>query len=126
MSRKRILVVDDDERVLFVLFHSLARLGRRYEIVTSRDGHEALAEVRRLPFDLIISDLRMQGMGGVAFTEAVRTLSPRTIVVWITAYGGPETDAEARRLGVYRSLDKPLEVEEIRQIAQEALAHSGQ
>ena len=60
-------------------------------------------------------------MDGVELTKAVRTLSPSTVVIWITAYGSQETNAEARRLGVYRCLDKPLEVAEIRRVAREAL-----
>jgi DNA-binding NtrC family response regulator len=120
-ARKRILVVDDDERVLFVLHDTLARLGSEYEVVTAQNGHEALDKVRKMPFDLLIADLRMLGMDGIELTEAVRTLSPSTVVIWITAYGSQETNADARRLRVYRCLDKPLEVAEIRQIAREAL-----
>jgi CheY-like chemotaxis protein len=125
MLPKRILVVDDDERVLFVLHDTLTRLGSEYEIVTAPNGHEALDRARKMPFDLIITDLRMPGMDGVELTEAVRTLSPSTVVIWITAYGRQETNAEARKLGVYRCLDKPLEVTEIRQIAREALEAAG-
>ena len=121
MLRKRILVVDDDERVLFVLHDILAGLGNQYEVVTAQSGYEALDKARKKPFDLLVADLRMPGLDGVELTEAVRTLSPSTVVIWITAYGSQETNAEARRLGVYRCLDKPLEVAEIRQIAREAL-----
>lgn len=125
MLRKRILVVDDDERVLFVLHDILAGLGSEYEIVTAQNGYEALDKARGIPFDLLITDLRMPGMDGVELTEAVRTLSPSTVVIWITAYGSQETNAEARRLGVYCCLDKPLEVAEIRQTAREALEAAG-
>ncbi len=125
MLRKRILVVDDDERVLFVLHDILAGLGSQYEVVTAQSGYEALDKAREKPFDLLIADLRMPGMDGVELTEAVRALSPSTVVIWITAYGSQETSAEARRLGVYRCLDKPLEVTEIRQIAREALEAAG-
>jgi DNA-binding NtrC family response regulator len=48
------------------------------------------------------------GSVGVVFTSFFVTLSPSTVVIWITAYGSQETNAEARRLGVYRCLDKPL------------------
>lgn len=126
MARRRILIVDDDERVLFVLHHALARLSREYDVMTTRNAHEALDEIRKMPFDLVISDLKMRGMDGVELTEAVRTQSPSTIVVWITAYGGEETDAEAQRLGVYRCLAKPVEVDEIRQVVREALTSEGQ
>lgn len=126
MSSKRILIVEDEERVRLVLQHTLARLGREYETVTAENGSEALEEVRNAAFDLMITDLRMPGMGGVALTKAIRTLSPRTIVVWITAYRSQETDAEAQRLGVYRCLDKPVEVDEIRRIVREALNNGGE
>jgi DNA-binding NtrC family response regulator len=121
MLRKRMLVVDDDERVLFVLHDTLAGLGSQYEVVTAHSGHEAVDGAGEMRFDLLIADLRMTGMDGVDLAEAVRTLSPSTVVIWITAYGSQETNAEAQRLGVYRCLDKPLEVAEIRQIAREAL-----
>jgi hypothetical protein len=65
------------------------------------------------------------GSVGVVFTSFFVTLSPSTVVIWITAYGSQETNAEARRLGVYRCLDKPLEVAEIQQIALEALEAAG-
>jgi DNA-binding NtrC family response regulator len=126
MARRRILIVDDDERVLFVLHHALVRLSREYDVMTARNAHEALDEIKKMPFDLVISDLKMRGMDGVELTEAVRTLSPSTIVVWITAYGGEQTDAEAQRLGVYRCLDKPVEVDEIRQVVREALTSEKQ
>ena len=125
MLHKRILVVDDDERVLFVLHDILAGLGNQYEVVTAQTGYEALDKAREMPFDLLIADLRMPGMDGVELTEAVRALSPSTVVIWITAYGSQETDAEAVRLAVYRCLDKPLEVTKIRQIAREALEAAG-
>jgi len=121
MLRRRILVVDDDERVLFVLHDILAGLGSQYEVVAAQSGYEALDKARKKPFDLLVADLRMPGLDGVELTEAVRTLSPSTVVIWITAYGSQETSAEAQRLGVYRCLDKPLEVAEIRQVAREAL-----
>ena len=125
MYMKRILVVDDDERVLFVLHDILAGLGSQYEVVTAQSGYEALDKAKEMPFDLLITDLRMTGMDGVELTKAVRTLSPSTVVIWITAYGTQETSAEAQRLGVYRCLDKPLEVAEIRRIAREALDVAG-
>jgi len=118
---KRILVVDDDERVLFVFHDALVRLGSEYEIVTARNGREALKKAREAPFDLIITDLRMPDMDGIALTEAVRNSSPNVTVIWMTAYGCHTLKAEAARLAVHRCLDKPLEISEIRKTAREAL-----
>jgi CheY-like chemotaxis protein len=118
---KRILVVDDDDRVLFVLQHALSRLDGGYEIETARSGGEALVLFRASPFDLLITDLNMPEMNGFELTEAIATESPRTAVVWITGLGCQSVAGAAQRLRVHRCLDKPVEVGEIRQVATEAL-----
>ena len=122
---KHILVVDDDERVLFVLRRALMRLSDGYEIVTAQNGREALDEINARPFDLVITDLRMPGMDGVGLTEKIRALSSDTVVIWITAYGCHKVEAEAARLSVYECLEKPLKVTEIRRVVQEALRSTG-
>lgn len=118
---KRILIVDDDERVLFVLHDALAKAEDGYEVVTSRNGHEALDQCKERPFDLVVTDLRMPDMDGIELTEAIRALDPSTAVIWITAYGSREVRDEAVRLAVCDCLDKPLEIAEIRQAVREAL-----
>jgi DNA-binding NtrC family response regulator len=120
---KRILVVDDEESVLFVLYNGLLRLDDGYdvEVDTARDGREALEKLRETPFDLMITDLRFPGMDGIELTEAARELDPDIAVIWVTAYDCHKTSRDAERLGVYRCLDKPLEIDEIRSIAREAL-----
>jgi rubredoxin/CheY-like chemotaxis protein len=120
-ARKRILVVDDEERVLFVLHSALQKLSDAYEIVTARNGHEALDKFKETPFDLIITDLRMPGINGVELTETIKALNASTIVIWITAYGCHTVHDEAARLAVYGCLDKPLEIADIRQSVQKAL-----
>ena len=118
---RRILIVDDDPMVLFVFRDTLKDLGEAYEIVTTSSGHEALNKIKDKPFDLVITDLNMPHLGGVQLTEAIRKTSPSTAVVWITAYGCHSRFVDAERLGVYRCCDKPLEVEDILQLAREAL-----
>jgi len=122
---KRILAIDDDERVLFVLRRTLMRVRNGYEIVTARNSREALDEINARPFDLVITDLRMPGMDGVGLTEKIRALSSDTVVIWITAYGCHTVEAAAARLSVYRCLEKPLKVDEIRHVAREALEKRG-
>ena len=119
---KHILVVDDDERVLFVLGRILTGLGNGCEIATARNGREALYKIRARYFDLVITDLRMPGLDGVELTEKIRALSSDTAVIWITAYGCHKVEAEAVRLSVYECLEKPLKVTEIRRVVQEALS----
>jgi DNA-binding NtrC family response regulator len=124
-GRKRILVVDDEVNVLFIMHDALIRLGSEYEIVTAQNGHEALGKVRAMPFDLVFTDLRMPDMDGVELTEAIKTVNPNTVVIWMTAYGCHSVRAEAVQLMVYDCLDKPVEVAEIWRIAREALESTG-
>jgi len=121
-GRKRILVVDDEVNVLFIMHDALIRLGSEYEIVTAQNGHEALGKVRAMPFDLVFTDLRMPDMDGVELTEAIKTVNPNTVVIWMTAYGCHNVRAEAAWLMIYECLDKPVEVAEIWRVAREALA----
>jgi CheY-like chemotaxis protein len=117
----RILVVDDDPMVLLVFRDTLRDLGDAYEIVTAKSGLEGLDEATEEPFDLVITDLNMPDLGGVALTEAIRQTSPDTAIVWITGYGCHGLSSDAARLGIHRCCDKPLEVDEVLQIARDAL-----
>jgi DNA-binding NtrC family response regulator len=124
MSEHRILVVDDDERVLFVLRRTLLAFQNGYEIVTALDGREALDRAKEVPFDLLITDLKMPGMDGITLTQAIRDLNSGTVVVWITAYGYAQVSDEATRLSVHECLEKPLRIDEIRRVVREALKNS--
>jgi DNA-binding NtrC family response regulator len=119
--QKRLLLVDDDEAVLFVLREALYELGNEYEIVTTQSGLEALDQVKKAPCDLLVTDLIMADLDGVQLTQYVRTQSPQTAVIWITAYGCDRMSEEMARLGVGRCADKPVEVDEILQMVREAL-----
>lgn len=121
-SYKRILVVDDEEQVVFVLHNSLKKLGAMYEIVTARNGQEALDKIEQAPVDLLVTDLAMPDMDGVALTEAVRTQAPHTKIVWVSAHS--QWAGEAERLGVRRYILKPLDVAEIRRVVREELEAS--
>ncbi len=118
---KRVLVVDDERHILFVLQDTLRRLGPGVEVGVAQGGAEALALVAQSPFDLIITDLVMPGMDGVELTAAVAEACPGTVVIWMTAHGSHRWQADAARLAVYRCLDKPLDIATIRQIISAAL-----
>jgi DNA-binding NtrC family response regulator len=118
---KRILVVDDEKRLAFLLQQSLKSLGQGYEILTAQTGREALARIREKPFDLVITDTRLKDMGGLRLASAIKSLTPDAQVVLMTAYSSYGLEAEARRLRVYGYLTKPFPIEEIKRIAKEAL-----
>ena len=84
---KRILVVDDDDRVRFVLGGALKKLGDDYQIVTTGDSRAALDKAKETYYDLLITDLRLPRSDGLALTSAIAAVSPETKVIWITACG---------------------------------------
>lgn len=122
---KYILIIDDDAGVLFVLHDILDRLGEEYHIITARTGPQALEEIKRHPFDLVITDLGLPNINGVELTEVLRTLSLATPVIWITAYDCHRFHSDASRLDVYCCLDKPLEIGTIRKKVQNAMVRAG-
>jgi 4a-hydroxytetrahydrobiopterin dehydratase len=119
---KRILVVDDDPRVAFVLRESLRRLDGVYTVDMALNGYEALEKARADPYDLVVTDVKMPEMDGVELTQALKSLDPTVEVIWVTAYAYAEVKADATRLGVYSCLAKPVLPIEIRRRAREALA----
>lgn len=119
--KRRILIADDEARVLLILHESLKKLGNEYEITTAHNGQEALALALADRFDLVITDLRMPGMGGIELAEAIQASEPDTKFIWITAYGCHNVAEECLRLGILTCLDKPLEIREIRRTVKLAL-----
>lgn len=118
---KRILIIDNDPKVLLVLRTTLERIKNGFVIKTANDGKEALAKIQGMSFDLIISDVKMPFISGVEFVEIIRSMDMKMPVILITAYGCHSLRAEFNRLGIYRCLEKPLRIGEIRQATQEAL-----
>jgi CheY-like chemotaxis protein len=122
---KRILIVDDEAKVLFVMSTALRMLDRGLEITAVRSGQEALQEIEDHRFDLVITDLKMPDVSGVKLTEVIRAQGRATAVVWITAYGCYRVHEDSGRLGVYRCLDKPVKIDQMREVALEALQAGG-
>ena len=123
-GHKYILVVDDDDQVLFVWSNALASL-TNIKLETAQDGEEALQILRQRRFDVIITDLRMPRMDGYRLTEAIRAQDPDVTIVWLTGYRDPSKAATQARLGVYRCVDKPLTVAEIRALVRDAVSAAG-
>jgi two-component system response regulator GlrR len=119
---RRILLVDDDGLVLFVLRASLLRMPTPYDVISARDGGEAYRLLQADNFHLLVTDIRLPGIDGVSLTQAARSLAREMAVVWITAHGCAPLREEAVRLGVYCCLEKPVEVSEFRRVVEGALA----
>jgi len=95
----RILVVDDEPSIRDVLAQVLGYEG--YEVVTAGSGGEALANHRAHPYDLIILDVKMQGMDGMDTLQQLREQDPDVRVVMISGHGSITTAVQAVKRGAF-------------------------
>jgi two-component system response regulator (stage 0 sporulation protein F) len=111
---KRILIVDDEENARIGLSKLLTQEG--YEVGSAANGSEALDYLGQKKVNLVISDINMPNMNGLAFLRELSRKYPSTNVIMITAYGGVESYLEAMNLGAYEYLHKPVRLEELRSV----------
>jgi DNA-binding NtrC family response regulator len=90
-------------------------------VVTAEDCTEALDKARREVFDVVVLDIRLPGMGGIALTHALKRMCAETVVIWFTYHESRAVAVEASNLGVYRCLQKPMWIADIRRVVREAL-----
>ena len=121
---KRVLIVDDEEKVVFFLRESLEELGQDFSIGTAGSAEEALEKIESQPYDLVISDLRMPGIDGLQLLEMVKQKHPDTRFVLMTAYGSDEVEVRAHDLEVYDYITKPFHVSDLLEVARHALAEA--
>jgi DNA-binding NtrC family response regulator len=107
----RVMVIDDEEIVGKRLLLALQHTG--YLVETFVDPREALARLAVQPFDIVVTDVRMQEVDGIQVLEAVRASAPATKVILITAYATIEVAREALTKGVFEFLPKPFKVGEL-------------
>jgi len=108
----RVLVVEDDADLRAVLVGVLA--GEGYEVAEAGDGTQALALARGQAFDLVVADVRMEGLSGLDVIERVQSEKPETRSLVITGYANEEDSIRAIRLGVGDYLRKPFRMAEFR------------
>ncbi|MEW5774178.1 MAG: sigma-54 dependent transcriptional regulator [Thermodesulfobacteriota bacterium] len=118
-ARPQALVVDDERIARENLAHVLARQG--LETATAEDGRAALAELEKREFDLVLTDLVMEGVDGFAVLRRAKELHPDTEVIVITGHPEVDTAVEAMRLGAYHYLAKPIELAEARVLVDKAM-----
>jgi response regulator RpfG family c-di-GMP phosphodiesterase len=115
----RILVVDDERVIREILSDFLSLEG--YLVRTCEDGVEALKELQRRSYNLVISDLKMPNMGGLELIEKITAQQIPVLTVIMTGFGTVETAIEAMKQGAYDYILKPFKVEEVVHIVQRGL-----
>ena len=119
MLKDRVLVVDDEQSMREFLDIMLKREG--YRVSLASDGEEVLKFLEKDIFDLVLLDIRMPKMDGIAVLKRIKAASPETIVIMMTAYASADTAIKAMKEGAYDYITKPFKVEEIKLIIKNAL-----
>jgi two-component system response regulator PilR (NtrC family) len=115
----KILIVDDEQSMRDFLAIMLKKEG--HEVVTAGNGSDALKAIQAEIFDLVITDVKMPGMGGIEVLKTIKDISSETVVIMITAFATAETAVEAMKLGAYDYIIKPFKVDELKLIIQNSL-----
>ena len=117
-EKTTILILDDEPIVSKRLKPSLEKKG--YEVETFTVSMDAMKRVREKNFDIVITDLKMEGVDGMQFLTEVKSRSPETEVIVITGFATMETAKESFRKGVFDFLAKPFKLGEIAEVIQRA------
>ncbi len=115
----RILVVDDEQKMGILVSGALEDAG--YNVTVCTSGADALAQLGARPFDIVITDLKMDPPDGLTVLKEARRLSSETEVIMMTAFASAETAVEAMKLGAYDYLIKPFSLDEVVIIVQRIL-----
>lgn len=118
-GRPRVLVVDDEATIRDLLAKTLALA--EYDVDLAPDGRTALDRLRMVPYDLLITDLRMPGVDGLAVIREARRMKPDIPVIIITGFSSEASAIEAVNLGVAGYLTKPFRVPRVLAVASKAL-----
>ena len=114
-----ILIVDDEKNYLVVLNALLAAEG--YEILTTNNALDGLRLVKEGDLDLIITDMKMPGMNGMALLEECKKVKPDLPIIIMTAYGTIEKAVEAMKKNAYDYISKPFQNDQLKLTVKKAL-----
>ncbi len=119
MSQGRLLLVDDERVALRNLEHVMKKEG--YQTVATQSGANALAALEEQPFDVVLTDLRMEKVDGLQILRRCRELYPGTEVIIITGFATLESAVELMKQGAFYYIAKPFRLDDVRKVVAEAL-----
>jgi DNA-binding NtrC family response regulator len=118
MMEARLLIVDDEEIALHNLQHVMEKAG--YAVTATQSGAEAVALLEAQTFDVVLTDLRMEGVDGMDVLKHSRALQPQAEVIFITGYATAESAVQALKHGAFYYIAKPFRLDEVRKVVAEA------
>ncbi|MBI4388950.1 MAG: response regulator [Nitrospinae bacterium] len=117
----RVLVVDDESEVCSLLKEYLGSLG--YDVATACDGEEALEKTRNFHPDCVLLDLRMPIMGGEGALQRIKSLSPETEIIIVTAINKVDIAEKCLLHGAFAYVAKPIDLDYLESLIQCSLEH---
>jgi len=123
MEKRRIMVIDDESIVCKMSKTVLEREG--YEVETFLNGKPALERLDEQNFDLVITDLKMKGIDGMEILKKIKSRSPDTKVIMITAFASLDAAIEAIRGKVDDFFPKPIEIKGLKERVKKLLGDEG-
>ena len=121
MKTKRIILVVDDEEADLELFRTILEK-EGYMVLTADKGKDGLDQVRREKPNLVILDLKMPDMSGIAVLREIKKFDENTEVIIITGYGAMKSARMAMRLGAYEYITKPFDIDYVKAVVGDALS----
>jgi len=119
MMQASLLIVDDEEIALRNLQHVMEKVG--YQVTATQSGATALALLASGRFDVVLTDLRMEGVDGMDVLNSSRELQPEAEVIFITGFATAESAVQALKHGAFYYIAKPFRLDEVRKVVAEAL-----
>jgi len=115
-----VLIVDDEEIALKNLQHVMEK--ESYQVSATQSGVHAITLLREQKFDVVLTDLRMEGVDGMDVLKKCRELQPQAEVIFITGYATAESAVQALKHGAFYYIAKPFRLDEVRKVVAEAWA----
>ena len=119
MAGEKILIVDDEKSMCQYMSIMLRKTG--YDVKTVHNGKKALQEIKESSFDVVITDIRMEGMDGIELLGAIKETNPTLPVIIMTAYASTKTAIDALNHGAFYYLIKRAKNDEIKMVIRNAL-----
>jgi two-component system response regulator AtoC len=120
-TKHTILIADDEPNIRRVFEAMLTKEG--YTVLMAENGKRALDIAAANAIDVLVSDLIMPDMNGVELLQRVKELHPNCAAIIVTAYGTIKSAVEAMRYGAFTYLSKPFDINEVRVVLKQAIAH---
>jgi two-component system response regulator HydG len=123
MKNKNTVLVVDDDHAHRTMLHTLIS-GWGYEVTEADDGSTAIAKVKEQSYDLVLMDVRMVKVSGLAALEQIKSYNPAIPVIIMTAYSSVDTAVEALKQGAHDYLTKPLDFDKLKITIPRAMEHT--